>query len=204
MKILDIVGHRYGKLVAVSPQPGKKQRWLWQCDCGGRKTIVYYSVKAGLTRSCGCLRTEAIRKRPAKHGHRRGNKSTPTLQSYANAKDRCTNPNSHNWNWYGGRGITMCERWIESFENFLADMGEAPKGYTLERCDNEIGYTPENCRWATKADQAKNKRGTIWVEYNGERLCLKDYAKAINRSYVYLFSRIRYHGADPISFVRKA
>ncbi len=94
----------------------------------------------------------------------------------------------------------MCQRWLDGFENFLSDMGEAPEGYTIERNDNNKGYSPDNCRWATKAEQAKNKQQTIWVEYGGQRMCLKDYAAAIGMRYKSLHAKVRYHGAEPLSF----
>lgn len=95
----------------------------------------------------------------------------------------------------------MCDRWLSGFEFFLEDMGEAPHGMSIERINNDLGYFPENCRWATMADQAKNRQNTIWVEFNGERMCLSDYAKHIGMNYKRLHARVRYHGEDPLSFL---
>lgn len=200
MKALDVTGERYVRLVALSRRDGKRSPWLWQCDCGNTTVATLESVRGGLTKSCGCLRKDVTRARSLTHGHTVGRKSTPTIKSYQHAKSRCTDINDPKWPSYGGRGITMCDAWLRSFEAFLADMGEAPAGMTIERKDNDLGYTPDNCRWATRADQAKNKQQTVWVEYAGARMCLKDFAKAIGVNYKTLHAKVRYHGANPLDF----
>lgn len=91
----------------------------------------------------------------------------------------------------------MCEAWDQSFAQFLADMGECPDGLTIERIDVNKGYEPGNCVWATKADQAKNKTTTVWVEHNGSRYCLKDFAAIMGVNYKTLHARVRYHGMSP-------
>lgn len=199
-KALDVTGQRYGKLIAVSRQQGKKTPWLWDCDCGNSAVIPLDRVKRGGTLSCGCLRAETTRARSMTHGHRTGRKTSPTLKSYQHAKSRCTNPNDPKWGMYGGRGIAMCDRWVVSFSNFLADMGEAPEGMTIDRIDNDLGYNPDNCRWASMADQAKNKQQTVWVEYQGDRMCLKDYAEAIDMNYKSLHAKVKYQGRNPLDF----
>jgi hypothetical protein len=92
------------------------------------------------------------------HGHLVNRKTSPTYNSWNSMKTRCTNPKVHNWNNYGGRGITVCERWSHSFTNFLADMGPKPEGMSIDRTNNDGDYEPTNCRWATKKDQMNNKR----------------------------------------------
>ena len=115
------------------------------------------------------------------HGHTAGGKFSPTYQTWTTMWTRCTNPKRASWKDYGGRGITVCEEW-KSFENFLADMGERPQGYTLDRRDNDSGYYPENCRWATADEQRGNTRATIWVEIDGVRKRLTEWAAELNIS----------------------
>lgn len=94
----------------------------------------------------------------------------------------------------------MCEAWLNGFPAFLADMGEAPEGGTIERIDNDKDYELGNCRWASMAEQAKNKQQTIWVEYDGLRMCLKDFAALIGMNYKTLHAQVRYHGKNPLDF----
>jgi len=143
-KYLKIVGRRFGRLVVKKRVENDKWgnlRWLYQCDCGRVKAIVGGSLQAKRTRSCGCLSIEKTRDRSLQHGHKVNYKPTKIYSVWHAMKDRCNNPNDHAYNNYGGRGITVCERWND-FKKFLVDMGEAPKGLTLERKDN--GYPNNN------------------------------------------------------------
>lgn len=97
-------------------------------------------------------------------------------------KKRCNSPNSTQYKWYGGRGIKVCSRWNNSFENFLEDMGEVPEGMTLDRIDSNKDYSPDNCRWATRGEQSINRRSTMWIDYQGKRLMAKEFAKQIGKS----------------------
>lgn len=101
----------------------------------------------------------------------------PTYQCWQDMKQRCNNPNSQQFHNYGARGIRVCQRWLDSFDNFLSDMGEKPDGLTLDRIDNDKGYSPENCRWATKRQQRKNQRTIIMIAFSGETMCRRDWAK---------------------------
>jgi hypothetical protein len=105
-------------------------------------------------------------------------------------RSRCLNPNASNYAAYGGSGITICDRWLESFENFLADMGECPPGMTVERKDNLLGYSPENCRWATKTEQNQNTSATRLLEYQGESLCVAEWAKTLGIKATTIMSRL--------------
>jgi hypothetical protein len=149
---IDITGHRFGRLVAISHI--SFQGWLCRCDCGNETIVQGPNLRNGNSKSCGCLRVELAISRATKHGHA---KKTATYSSWQAMIKRCTNPNTWSWKHYGGRGITVCDRWRYSFENFLADMGEKPEGLTLDRINNELGYSPENCRWATPAEQFRNR-----------------------------------------------
>jgi hypothetical protein len=156
---IDMVGKRFGRLVGVcyagvdAGKSGRAARWMFQCDCGNEHEADGHSVRSGNTSSCGCLSRDTAIALHTEHGMC----ESPTYYSWGTMIQRCTNPTNTNFKHYGARGITVCERWM-SFENFLADMGERPIGLTLERKENDLGYTPSNCKWATKLEQANNTR----------------------------------------------
>lgn len=158
---IDLTGKKFNKLLvlSLSDRKGKWTFWNCLCDCG-KKTLVRCShLTSGGTRSCGCLKSE-VRTIHGKSGssiHRR----------WAGMIGRCTNPNDPAYQNYGGRGIKVCKRW-NKFVNFYKDMGDPPKGYSLDRIDNSKGYSKKNCRWATPKEQSNNKRRNVLMEYNGK------------------------------------
>lgn len=161
----DLTDQRFGRLKVLyraSPKGAKNTKWACVCDCTKETVVAYTSLVRGEATSCGCYRDEVHRT----HGMSR----TPIYGLYRKMLDRCSNPKSVDYAFYGGRGITVCDRWNPEqggcFENFYADMGPRPEGtypsgwplYSLDRTDNDGPYSPENCQWADKEQQTKNVR----------------------------------------------
>lgn len=167
----EIAGTRYGRLTIIGESETKKfkdgkpkQMALCRCDCGTEKPQSFVAVKNGNTKSCGCLKRENHMRAVVKHGCARDSGHSGEYASWAAMKSRCHDIHAKGYENYGGRGITVCERW-NKFENFLEDMGQRPvQGkyvYSIERINNDLGYFKENCKWATYAEQAINKRLNI-------------------------------------------
>lgn len=162
VKALDLKGKRFGRWIVsnrVENSKGGQSYWLCKCDCGNKREVIGSSLKLGFSKSCGCLQKETIYQLNFKHGCAIRGKATRTWRIWQGMKDRCNRTTSLIYKWYGGRGISVCERWLV-FKNFLADMGEAPEGLTLDRKDNNGNYEPDNCRWITQAQQIRNSNST--------------------------------------------
>lgn len=165
----DYAGQRFNRLVAVRMVERDARwnghKWLFHCDCGSESVISIKSVRSGQTASCGCLHREGIVRRNTTHGL--SSAHSREYRSWKDMRARCNNPRNTDYSSYGGRGITVCERWAD-FAVFIGDMGPRPDGHTLDRIDVNGSYAPENCRWAPATVQAQNKRSnnkiTIGVE----------------------------------------
>ena len=162
----NLVGERFGRLVVQRWAYSQSERryWLCRCDCGQETTVSTGHLREGDVASCGCLQKELSSQRHRTHGMT----DSRVYHSWRGILSRCYNPHGKAYQSYGGRGITVCERWRYSFENFYADMGDPPIGLTLERKDTNGQYSPENCVWATWQRQRINQRRTVYYTHNGE------------------------------------
>lgn len=178
------IGTRHGRLTVISEID---DRGYVQCLCScGREKRVSRNNLGRSVNSCGCLNSETTAARNYVHGM----SNTKTWKCWANMKARCSNPNETGYENYGGRGITVCDRWLESFKNFLEDMGEKPKGLSIEREDNNGNYEPGNCSWGTPQRQSRNRRSNRIIEHDGLSGTLTDWAEHIGVSVAVLSHRL--------------
>lgn len=187
-KLIDLTGQRFGRLVVLhrGPNGPHGSTWHCRCDCGQLTNVANESLRSGNTRSCGCLHAERQREAPTIHGKA----ETRVWIAWRNMRQRCSNPKRSDYANYGGRGIRVCERWTR-FETFYADMGEPPEGMSLDRKDVNGDYSPENCRWATKATQARNTRATRLITFMGVDRPLVDWCTALGLPYRETHTRLR-------------
>lgn len=177
--VQDLAGKLFGRLTVISfsgRHANGKTMWLCRCECGKEVAVVSGSLKSGNTKSCGCFNDQAVADRSRTHGMSR----TSEYNSWAHLISRCENKNNARYADYGGRGIKACSRWRESFENFLADMGEKPspkRDYTIERENNDGNYEPGNCIWVLRDAQARNTRKNVRIVVAGKSICLSELAQ---------------------------
>lgn len=194
--IKNEVGNRYGRLTAIALSHKTRYgcQWLCKCDCGKEVVVGGVQLRNGRKRSCGCLEKERLRTFNEKmKANAKYKKRSKIYQAWANMKQRCFNKNALEYNSYGGRGITVCDDWVkssESFEKWALENGYAD-GLTLDRIDVDGNYEPSNCRWIDQRRQLRNKRDTIYVEYNGEKRPLIDLCEELGVSYSRAIWRIK-------------
>jgi hypothetical protein len=195
----DLTGMRFGKLLVLSEveRPGKRgqtnrRAWLCQCDCGETKAVRAFALlKEHGTRSCGCLRREWCAGTLRAKNTRHGKSKTSEYGIWKKIIARCTDPGETHFKDYGGRGIAICDRWLQSFEAFHEDMGPRPSGdHSIERIDNNGPYDPGNCKWATRREQGRNKRSNRRLEHDGKSLIVADWVRITGIPKTIILSRL--------------
>ena len=164
-----------------------RDHWVCFCSCGKEAVVSRNALMSGNTKSCGCLRLERLRAVNVTHDMTK----TKVFRIWTTMRRRCASPTSRDYPKYGGRGITVCQRW-QDFANFAADMGDRPAGYELDRIDNDGDYSPNNCRWATRKEQVRNRHVTLM--YGGKPLA--QIAEEVGEKYMTVYTRFKKYG-DP-------
>jgi hypothetical protein len=205
----DLTGMIFGKLTVTGfAGRGKRKLLVWtcRCECGTVCTAYGHVLRSGAKQSCGCAGSAATSARSTTHGQTR----SLTWRTWKAMRFRCEKSYDISYPRYGGRGITVCERW-QSFENFLADMGERPsQDHQIERIDNSGNYTPDNCRWATRKEQARNRRTQTMLTHGGITLCVSEWAERLGIERGRLQNRINLGWSvermltEPIRFRRRS
>lgn len=192
MKVIDLTGRRFGTLFVLSRSPRQGRTfWTCKCDCGRSTEVVGHTLRVGKTKSCGCRRGDTGRAMWTTHGLKRsGVAPTPEYTCWAHMRRRCSDPKSPDFKNYGGRGIKVCQRW-QDFALFLTDMGTRPAGHTIERKNNDADYSPENCVWATRAEQNQNKRNVLHLPAYGEQLTIRQIVSRSGLGYACIYKRFR-------------
>lgn len=182
-KALNLIGQKYGRLLVLERAASKKDgnkvlsMWLCQCDCGNKTVVAGYRLKNGVTKSCGCLQRERASEVRKTHGQWK----TPLYKVWNSMRQRCENPNVKTYRLYGAEGKTVCEEW-QTFEGFYlwAIKTGYQDGLTIERKDSTKGYSPENCKWATKKEQANNTRRNHYMTYHGKTQTLTQWSEELH------------------------
>ena len=192
-KLNDLTGQQFGRWTVIGrgqtlvygPQSHHTQ-WNCRCRCGQERAVAMNSLVTGKSVSCGCYKRDMA----GTHALRHGMSKTRTHRIWALMKGRCLNSTNPQYPYYGGRGISVCRRWRDSFDSFVEDMGECPPGLTIERINNNSGYCKENCRWASVKDQARNKRNNKLFTWRNRTMCLAEWAEWAGLSYSCLLYRV--------------
>lgn len=170
---LDLTNRRFGKWLVIRRGEDRHGASYWECicDCGTRSFVRGSCLRRGHSTGCKCISVSKVRKH--------GMTYQPEWKSWTGIKSRCYTKTDHHYKHYGARGIRVCGRWRESFLNFYADMGKCPKGFTIERVNNDGNYEPSNCIWADKRTQCRNRRNNVWLTLNGKRKIINDWSKEL-------------------------
>lgn len=190
-KALKLEGKKFARLLVLKRVENDKKEdscWLCLCDCGNKKIVRGYHLTSGRIKSCGCIKKEIIRSRESTHLLT----NTKLYRIWAGIKQRCFNSNHKNYERYKGRGITMCEEWKDDFMSFYnwAIKNGYKNGLTIERINNDGNYSPSNCRWATREEQANNTSRNHFIVFHGEKHTIADWAKKLDIGYKRLSNRI--------------
>jgi len=190
-KLISLVGQKFGRWTALERAKDKNGlvRWKCCCDCGTIRDVRSIRLRNGLTKSCGCLQREMASIKNTKHSQ----SNSSIYYSWIDMKRRCNDPNNVGYKYYGARGIKVCDRWLNSFENFFTDMGKKPEKFTLERKDFDGNYEPSNCIWVSKKEQQRNKRNNRLINYNGKIQCMSKWAEEIGVSLPALWWRLKHY-----------
>lgn len=187
----DLTNQVFSRLTVTARHEIRGRRrvyWMCACVCGSLKWVIADALKSGATQSCGCLNKEILRE--GKHGATRDGAHTPEYASWHSMKQRCENPSNDRYPRYGGRGISVCAEWAASFEQFLADMGSRPPNTSLERRENNEGYSPSNCEWATPRAQSRNTSRNRMYTHDGLTLCIADWCQRTGLPHATLHARL--------------
>lgn len=188
---IDLTGQKFGRWTVTGiARRTERRRYYWACvcECGTEGEVLSDALRNGKSRSCGCLQREVVSARATKHGLL----DHPAYSTYRAMRSRCENPKTEGYELYGGRGITVCSRWAK-FETFWLDMGAMWKpGLSIERIDNDRGYSPENCRWATSREQGANRRDNIVISTPKGPMTIADASREFGIGQNTIHGRIRY------------
>lgn len=196
-KLIDLTGQKFNRLLVVAyvGRRGHSSHWTCTCDCGNKTVVSRSALVSGTVVSCGCYRSDRAKKLTYKHGERGGENRSRTPVEYKTwdgMKQRCYNPNTKDWPWYGGRGIAVCEEWRNDFSAFLAHVGRRPADkHTIDRIDGDKGYAPGNVRWATWEEQARNRSNNRQVFVDGRYVPVAVAAELRGVPYAIVKSRLQ-------------
>ncbi len=175
---IDLTGKRFSRWTVIHRSKNNRHNqptWLCRCVCGVEKIVTGGILSSGQSKSCGCHKKDVQRQRMLERNTSHGLSKTKTYKIWSGIQTRCLNPNSSGYPKYGAKGVTICERWND-YENFLADMGECPDGMSIDRINNDLGYSPENCRWVDMKTQQNNRTNNNVITINGETKTFSQWA----------------------------
>src|SRR3990167_10575783 len=193
--IRDIACQRFGRWIAISRVSRKgRSFWICRCDCGEKGLVSLSELRRNKSKSCGCLSAELFVKGQTVHGMAH----TSEYKAWKAMKQRCLNAKHADFKYYGARGIRVCKQWKNDFATFFTDMGARPKGYSLDRINNDGNYEPRNCRWTTPAVQSMNSRHPRIIEHNGRAQSITAWMKQLHVSHQTLSRELKHRGLPAI------